>query len=237
MTTTWFKIRQLPALLRGDTTAIRPWIKCVTISQTLVFLAVIAIGVGSFGAAIGYWRAPQQAFYSAIKLPLVILLTTFGNALLNGMLAPLLGLNIGFRQSLLLILMSFVIAASILGSFSPVVVFMIWNLPSISSDTKNVGDAYGFMQLALAGIIAFAGIMANWRLFPLLREQSGKRAIATRVLFSWLAGNLFLGSQICWMLRPFVGNPDMPVEFLGAGLQQGNFFETIFRAVKHLLIS
>jgi hypothetical protein len=177
-----------------------------------------------------------QAVYAAIKLPLVILLTTFGNALLNGMLASLLGMNIGFRQSLQLILMSFVIASAILGSFSPVVVFMIWNLPPVSTGAETVGAAYQFMQLALAGIIAFAGIMANWRLFPILHERVKSRAVAGRVLLSWLAGNLFLGSQICWMLRPFVGKPDMPVEFLGPGLHQGNFFETIFDNVRELLI-
>jgi hypothetical protein len=38
MTTTWFKVRQLPALLRGDTIAIHPWVERVTISQTVIFL-------------------------------------------------------------------------------------------------------------------------------------------------------------------------------------------------------
>jgi len=235
MTSTWFKVRQLPTLLRGDTNTIHPWIDRVSVSRTLIFLAVIILGTGAFGAAIGFWRAPMQGVFSAIKLPLVILLTTFSNALLNGMLAPLLGLNIGFRQSLSLILMSFVIASAILGSFAPLVLFMIWNLPPISARAETISAAYSFMQLALAGIIAFAGIMANWRLFPLLNEQAGNRAIARRVLLAWLAGNLFLGSQICWMLRPFVGKPDMPLEFLGPGLKQGNFFETIFVNVHDLV--
>ena len=41
----------------------------------------------------GSWASPLQSLYAGIKLPLVILLTTLGNGLLNGMLAPLLGLN------------------------------------------------------------------------------------------------------------------------------------------------
>lgn len=236
MTTTWLKVRQLPALLRGETQVVHPWIARVNIPQTAIFLAVIILGTGAFGAAIGFWRAPLQGAYSAIKLPLVILLTTFGNALLNGMLAPLLGVNIGFRQSLLLILMSFVIASAILASFSPLVLFLIWNLPPVSASVATVGAAYGFMQLILAAIIAYAGIMANLRLFPLLQERAGSRVVAGRVLVAWLAGNLFLGSQICWMLRPFVGKPDMPLEFLGPGLHQGNFFETIFNNIRVLLV-
>ncbi|MEO6033969.1 MAG: hypothetical protein ABIQ35_01810 [Verrucomicrobiota bacterium] len=236
MTTTWFNVRQLPALLRGDTITVRPWSNRASFAQTMVFLAVIVVGTGAFGAAVGFWRAPLQSVYTAIKLPLVIVFTTLGNALLNGMLAPLLGLNIGFRQSLLLILMSFVIASAILGSFSPIVLFLIWNLPPVSSGANTVTGFYGFMQLVLAGIIAFAGVMANWRLFPLLHEQAGSRTVAKRVLLSWLVGNLFLGSQVCWMLRPFVGKPDMPLEFLGPGLQQGNFFETIFDNLRDLLV-
>ena len=64
-------------------------------------------GAGLYGAAMGCWRDPMQALYTAIKFPLIILLTAAGNAMLNAMLAPLLGLNISFRQSFLAILMSF----------------------------------------------------------------------------------------------------------------------------------
>ena len=71
-------------------------------------------GAGLYGAAMGWWRDPQQALYVAVKFPLIILLTTPGNALLNAMLAPLLGLNIPLRQSCSAILMSFTVTAAIL---------------------------------------------------------------------------------------------------------------------------
>lgn len=201
----------------------------------LLYLAVIFVGAGSYGAAIGYWRDPLQAACTAIKFPLVILLTALGNALLNGMLAPLLGLNIGFRQSLLVIFMSFTIAAAILGSFSPLVLFMIWNTPPISALSGTVASAYSFMQLATVIIIAFAGVMANVRLVPLLRELSGSSVVAHKVLFAWLAGNLLLGSQICWILRPFIGDPHTPVEFFTRYAFEGNFFESVYKASRHLL--
>ena len=236
MTTNGKTVRKLPALLRGELGIVPSRIESVGVSQTMTYLALIILGTGAFGAAIGFWRAPLQAIYAAAKLPLVIILTTYSNALLNGMLAPLLGLNIGFRQSLVLILTSFVIASAILGSFSPLVLFLIWNVPPASVSGETTQLAYGFLQLALAAIIAFAGVMANWRLLPLLREHGASRSVANRVLFAWLAGNLFLGSQFCWMLRPFVGKPDLPVEFLGPGLHEGNFFETIFDNVRQLAV-
>ena len=121
--------RQLPVLLRGEPRPISVWVREWTAGRMWLYVAVIFAGAGAYGAAMGSWRAPQQALYTAIKFPLVILLTTLGNALLNGMLAPLLGLNIGFKQSLLVIFMSFTIAASILGSFSPLMLFLVWNTP------------------------------------------------------------------------------------------------------------
>ena len=79
-------IAQLKVLCKGKPEEIRAalerphhWLRfCVT---------VILAGSGVYGATIGIGRAPLQAFYTAVKFPLLILLTTAGNALLNGMLA------------------------------------------------------------------------------------------------------------------------------------------------------
>jgi hypothetical protein len=53
-------------------------------------------------------------------------------------------------------------------------------------------------------------------------------------MLAWLAANLFLGAQISWLLRPFVGAPELPVEFLRSNAFQGNFYETVFLALKNL---
>src|SRR5262249_46245317 len=144
------------------------------------------------------------------KFPVIILLTTIGNALLNAMLAPLLGLNITLRQSFLAILMSFTIASAILGSFSPLAAFLIWNAPPLTPNSSNWGSTYNTIQLAHVLVIAFAGIAANVHLLNLLRTLSASSSVAGRVLLAWLAGNLFLGSQLSWILRPFIGSPALP---------------------------
>jgi hypothetical protein len=64
---------------------------------------------------------------------------------------------------------------------------------------------------------------------------SGNKAVTRNVLLVWLVGNLFLGSQICWVLRPFIGRPDMPVEFLGAHPFEGSLYETVFNALRDLI--
>jgi hypothetical protein len=83
-------------------------------------------------------------------------------------------------------------------------------------------------------VIAFAGIVGNARLFQLLSRLSGSEPTAQRVLFAWLAVNLFLGSQLTWIARPFIGAPQLPVAFLRDTAFQGNFYENIFRTVQNL---
>src|SRR5204862_4124174 len=122
---------EVGVLLRGEAAPIAAWTERGDGRRLALCVAVIMTGAGLYGAAMGYWRAPLQAAFVAIKFPLIILLTTIGNALLNAMLAPLLGLNLGFRQSFLAILMSFTIASAILASFSPLVAFMLWNVPPL----------------------------------------------------------------------------------------------------------
>jgi hypothetical protein len=235
ITTANFEVRQFPTLLGGDPDALKVCAANWQIHRVLAYVAVIIAGAGLYGAAMGCWRSPVQAGYNLIKFPFVILATAFGNALLNGMLAPLLGLNLPLRQSLILVLMTFTIAAGILGSFAPILFFIIWNTPSLAGQTDISWATYHLVQLAQVGIIAFAGVAANARLTRLLRALSGDERVARRVLCAWLAGNLFLGSQLCWILRPFIGSPGLPVEFLRPTAFQGNFYETVFRALGNLL--
>jgi len=149
--------RFVSVFLRADAGTFYQWVARRE-SQLIGFcvLAIVA-GAGVYGAVMGSWSSRLQSLYAGIKLPLVILLTTLGNGLLNGMLAPLL-----------------------------------------SQWAANVG-------------------------------------VARRVLLAWLVGNLFLGSQICWVLRPFIWDPDGPPQFLGRQYLHGSFYETIFEAVRRLL--
>jgi hypothetical protein len=234
-TSSW-DLRQIRLLLQAEPAWLCAWANSRPATFVALCVTAICIGAGLYGAAMGCWRDPWQALYTGIKLPLVILLTALGNGLLNGMLAPLLGLNLGFRQSLVLVLMSFAIVSIILGALSPVALFVVWNTPPLTAGTRLWSPEYGVLQLTLAGFIAVAGILGNLRLLPLLRQFTNQAAVARRVLFAWLAGNLFLGSQICWVLRPFIWDPAGPVEFIGRQYFHGSFYETVFEAARRLIL-
>jgi len=132
--------------------------------------------------------------------------------------------------------MSFSIVATILGCFSPLAAFAIWNAPPFSPEAVS-GPSYDFIKLMHVLVIAFAGIAGNVRLFQLLTQFSRSRFSARRVLFGWLAVNLFLGSQLSWILRPFIGAPYLPVAFLRDTAFQSNFYENLFQTLRQILNS
>jgi hypothetical protein len=224
---------EIGRLLRGETEIISDWSGRWVTGRFLLHLAVIILGAGLYGATMGWWRAPQQALFVAIKFPLIILMVTAGNALINGLLAPLLGLGIRFYQSFSAIVMSFTVTSAILGAFSPVMAFLIWNAPAMTSNISSQ-PTYRIILLAHVAVIALAGTAGNIRLLQLLVLWSGSRVIAMRVLMAWLTGNLFLGTQLTWILRPFIGSPNLPVAFLRANAFHGNFYETIFRSFQQI---
>jgi hypothetical protein len=224
---------EIGPLLRGETEVISRWTRRWVPGRFMLHVTVIVFGAGLYGAAMGWWRAPQQALFVAIKFPLIILLVTGGNALINGLLAPLLGLGIRFYQSFSAIVMSFAVTSAILGAFSPVMAFLIWNAPAMTSNISTQ-PTYRLILLAHVLVIALAGTTGNVRLLQLLVHWSASRAIAMRVMAAWLTGNLFLGTQLTWILRPFIGSPTLPVEFLRANAFHGNFYETIFRSVQQI---
>ncbi len=227
--------RSIGAFLRAEPGRFYEWVMGQPSRLAGFCLVSIVIGAGSYGAATGYWRNPTQALYTGIKLPLVMLLTTLGNGLLNGLLAPLLGLNATFRQTFTVVLMSFAITSIVLGALSPVAWFIVWNAPPLTGRTNIASPEYAMLQLTLAVFVALAGVIGNVRLIPLLRQWAGSGSVARHVLLAWLMGNLFLGSQISWVLRPFIWDANRPVEFIGQDCFQGSFFETVFEAARRVI--
>jgi hypothetical protein len=222
----------LAALLRCDAGATDGLVRDGRTASLAWQFVIVVVGAGLFGAALGAWRSPEQALFTALKFPLIILLTTAGNALLNGMLAPLLGVNLRFRESLHAVALSFTVAAAILGSLAPVMLFLVWNAPAVTPGVRAGSLGFELVQLAGVVAIAFGGITGVARLLDSLARLSGSRAMAWRVVFAWLVFNLLLGAQLAWNLRPFIGAPEFPVEFLRPHPFAGNFFEAVFASLR-----
>ena len=223
---------RLPVLCRGEAQEIRSWLREPGMSWMWFCCGVTLMASALYGASVGWWQAPMQSAYAAVKFPALIFATTFGNAVLNGMLAQVLGLPVTFRESLLAILMSFVIATLVLAAFAPMSWFLAYSAPGPGS--AGADRAYSAILLTHVAVIAYAGVAANVRLFRLLRVLNGGDRPSRRVLLAWLAGNLLVGTQVSWIISPFIGSPVKPLMFIQEHPFQRNFFEYAFERVVHL---
>jgi hypothetical protein len=223
---------RLVTLCRGDSEAIERWLEEQSLSWILFCAATIAVGSGLYGATIGLWRAEVMALYVAIKFPMLIFLTTLCNAAINWMLATVMGAGFNFRQTLLAQLMSYTIASLILASLAPITLFILFNTPPLSAGSTF---GHGFFLLINVGVLALAGILSNIRLYRFLEEHTHNRIMARRVLTAWLAGNLLVGAQLSWNLRPFIGAPELEIQFLRPDPFEGNFYESVYRAAQHMI--
>ncbi|MFC1706412.1 hypothetical protein ACFL59_06245 [Planctomycetota bacterium] len=222
--------RDVPTLCHAEPGVLAGWLEHQRAPAKLASCLIwLVLGSGAYGASIGLWRAPLQSVYGGLKLPLLILLTTGLNGLLNGILAQLLGAKIPFRQSLLMVLMSFAMLSLTLGSLTPLSLYLTYSLPPMG--TEGAAHAHRVALMVHTCLIGFSGTLATVRLYGLLRHVCGDPRVARRILCAWLTGNMFLGCQLSWNLRPFFGTPSLEVTFLRADSFDGSFYEAVFRIV------
>lgn len=217
-------------LVRGEKTSLR-WVSELDRKAIPLCLATIFLGVGLYGASIGIWQGPKLATYTAIKLPLIILITLTVNGMINGMLAVLLGSRLSFTQTAFAILTAFTVFALIVGSLSPVTMAMALDLPS--PESLNAEVIHRRLLLTHTSIIALAGLVSTGRLFQLLTRFAETVAAARCCFAALIFGNLFVGAQISYLLRPIFGQPGLKIEFLRPDPFRGNFYESVWWALTH----
>jgi len=223
----------LVRLCRAESEELAGWLLPGSGRLPLVILLLV-LGSGVYGFTVGLWRAPLMGLYVGLKFPLIVLITALSTALINGMLAQVLGTGLSFRQSFTAVMISFALLAVILGSLAPLSLFLWFNLPPFGS--VGTEEAHNLLLLVHVAVIAIAGVGVNIRFLSLLRRVCGERARAVRVLLVWLALNMIVGCQVSWNMRPFVGSPGLPVRFLREHPFDGTFYERIYTVILRQLV-
>jgi hypothetical protein len=143
-----------------------------------------------------------QVVISALKVPLLLL----GTALIAWpnffVLNTLFGLRRDFVQATAALMAAQAGLAVVLASLAPLTV--VWYA---SSD--NYAAALRFNGLVFA-IASFAG---QWLLRSYYRPLIERNAKHRWMLWMWLVIYVFVGIQMAWILRPFVGAPNAPIQF------------------------
>ncbi|MEZ6049458.1 MAG: hypothetical protein R3C11_28540 [Planctomycetaceae bacterium] len=186
-------------------------------------LLVIFLG-GTYGAIMGcyggftgerFW----QVVYSGSKVPL-LLLATFSISLPSFfVLNSLAGLRSDFGQVLAALLATQAGLTVILASLAPYTV--VWYL-----SVENYSRAILFNGV----MFAIASLSAQLILLKFYRPLIHKNKLHRLMLILWLLIYCFVGIQMGWVLRPFIGSPHEPVEFFREE-SWGNAYEMVFNLI------
>jgi hypothetical protein len=162
----------------------------------------------------------------AFKVPILFLLT------LVIVLPPVyvsnafLGNRYSFRQMVTLLLGTTAITSTVLASMA-----------SVSFFFALTSQAYDFIKLLHVLFFAYAGYMGLAFLNKSLRSIEPTRPweprrMSPRLFLLWLLLYIFVGTQLAWVLRPFVGSPNEDFQVLRP--RKGNFYESVYESTARL---
>ncbi len=176
----------------------------------LLFAIVVVFGMiygatmGAFGGVAG-WRF-LQVFYSAVKVPLLLIVTSMISLPFFFVINSLFGLRNDFADALRALSAAQVGLAVFLASLAPFTI--LWYVTS-----ADYASALRFNALIFT--VASFGAQYLLRLYyqPLIIKNPRHRL----ALWAWLIIFIFVGIQMGWVMRPFVGAIDAPVQFFREG--------------------
>lgn len=170
-------------------------------------LRVVLAGV-LFGAAMGSYDLSsaerlKMPVYAGVKTPLLVLATTA--ICLPGyfVLGSVLGLRKDFSAAFGAILAGQAAQMMALASLGPVLLFVY---------VSGVLHTQALMASALMFTVATGmGYLVLWKRYRPLLAQTRRHRV---MLIFWVVVYVFVGIQMGWMLRPFVGTPGATVAFV-----------------------
>ena len=176
--------------------------------RLLLLLSVIAAGGAVYGVVMATWGGltPDrwlQMLYTAVKVPL-LLVVTFALGLPSFfVIHSLLGLRDDFGRAVRALLATQAGLTLVLCAFAPLTALFYAS-----------GAGYNLALLWNAAVFGVASLSAQL----LLRRHYGplikRNPNHCLLLCGWIVLYAFIGIQLGWLLRPFVGSPSVPTTFL-----------------------
>lgn len=184
------------------------------------------IVMGSIGLTADLPKAFLQMVSSALKVPVLYLLSVAICFPVLYIVLVLMGARLTFAQTLSLILLALTLNSVLLASCAPILVFFM-----------VTGSDYNFVKLLHVCVFAFSGAWAMMALWHGLRSMCEKSDLyprqAIKILQLWILIFGFVGTQMAWSLRPFVGSPELGYEIVRTG-RQGNFYQAVWSSFVNL---
>ena len=178
-----------------------------------------------YGAIIGSYHSLPQVASSAIKLPALYLITLVICLPTLYIFNALFGSKQTIGQHFTYLLTAVSVIAILLCGFAPVTLFFL----------ITVND-YSFFLLLNVAIFALTGIIGVAFLYQIMKpvsDNDGDQGAKVRknILRFWLVLYGFVGSQLGWTLRPFLGSQG---QFELFRPREGSFFTGVWNALVSL---
>ncbi|MGI9076716.1 MAG: hypothetical protein ACR2G6_05205 [Gemmatimonadaceae bacterium] len=200
----------------------------------LWLMAVMAICAGTYGAVFGMWHGTRLAFYVAVKFPLVLMVTAGLTMIINWILAAAVGIPLRFLQVAVLTFLTLAIASVILVSLAPIAWLFTLSAPEPSRDART---AHNLLYLLHTAFVGAGGAVGSRVLWTALARVAPDRRVAATVYALWMLSFAFVGGEVAWALRPFVGSVYYPIVFLRPDALDGNVYEFIGTQILPYLLS
>ncbi|MBN2412396.1 actin-binding WH2 domain-containing protein [candidate division KSB1 bacterium] len=221
-----FSMEFLSALQEKDELFDKLSQKDFALKKIISFYLLLVIFLFIYGIVMGSYNGFLQAISSGFKVPVMFTLEIIICFPAFFIIQLILGSKLGFYQMLAIILTGFVLSATIMVSFAPIVLFFL-----------ITASNYEFLKLLHVGIFILSGIFGMKAIIDALKFSCEKKNIypkvGVQVFRFWIIILAFVGMQLAWNLRPFVGSKNMPFELFRE--RGGNFYTAVIQPTFELI--
>jgi hypothetical protein len=192
------------------------------------YAAALNVAMAAFyGFVMGSYRLTandgwKQALTSAAKVPCLFLLTLVICLPALYVVSSLLGSSLSLRQLTGILMASFLVTTMLLAGFAPITAFFMLS-----------ARQYVFIKLLNVLFFTIATGTGVAVIASAVKTMGSQDQAAHRTLLRfWFVIYAFVGTQMAWILRPFVGSPDAGFAiFRNIG---GNFYTDVLRSIGQL---
>ena len=196
----------------------------ITLGMAVIYGAVMGATNLLQGSTMALHEKMLMIVITAIKVPALFLLTLFIVLWPIYVSNAFMGARHSFRVVVAEMLAAMAVTSTTLASMATVIFFF-----ALTSET------YDFIKLLHVLFFAYAGVVGLTSLIQYVRELGyrARRATPRFLFFIWLLLYAFVGTQMAWVMRPFVGSPGEKFQVFRP--RQGNFYESVFKSLGKVL--
>jgi hypothetical protein len=194
-------------------------------TRSMVVSATAFLSV--YGAVLGSTHSLLQALSSATKLPLLFLITLAICVPALYVLSVLFGASQRLTQSIALVLTAITVTAVLLLSFAPITFFFM-----LTTSGYQFFKLLNVLFFMIAGFLGMVFLSQGVHVVSTSDKEEGAK-MRRLLLYVWIVLYAFVGSQMAWTLRPFVGYPDAKFELVRE--LGGNFYSNILISMGEVL--